>query len=452
MRSLQATPAAVILTLILAFSSTGCGGNGAGQVSGGRNAVLIIIDTLRDDHLGINGYHRDTTPTLDSLASAGILYTNAQAQSSWTLPATASILTGLTPREHGAVRTGAITYGLAPELPTLQGFLHSRGWKTGGFFNVLFLSEDFGFHRGFDHFDCQGVANRLSLRDARGTVDDVLEWLEGLGPEENFLAVVHIYDPHIPYAPPAPWNTLYTDPAYTGDCDSEWGNVLQMNAVNDGDSTISPDGLSNLIGLYDGEIAYTDHEVGRFLSALRSMGMADSTVVVVVSDHGEEFLEHNGIEHGRTLYQEVTHVPLILSGPGVPEGDIRELPVAQTDLAPTVIRLLGLEPPTTMGGRDILQADLPEYDIPAGNLLWCAVQQASVRRGDLKIIWSTDGSEYQVFDLSTDPGEYAPEDSGYSELLEAVEYYWATPPACSAPEVPFEESMNRQLRDLGYIR
>ena len=442
----------VLIIVILSIISGGCGGGETLSAEGGRSVLLIIIDTLREDHLGYSGYFRNTSPVLDSLAASGTVYSNAQSQSSWTLPAVASILTGLTPREHGAVRIGATTYGLSSELPSLHGYLHSKGWSTGGFFNVLFLSEDFGFHRGFDHFDCQGVTNRLSLRDAGTTVDDVLDWLGGLGDGEEFLAVVHIYDPHIPYSPPEPWNTLFTDSSYHGSWDGEWGNVLQMNAINDGDITISSDGLYNLEALYDGEIAYTDSEIGRLFASLRSMGMADSTLIIVVADHGEEFLEHDGIEHGRTLYQEVTHVPLIISGPGVSAAYLRTENVAQTDLTPTILSYLGFEPPEGMGGRNILLPEIAPLDIPASNLLWCEVQQASVRKGDLKVIWTSDGSAHEIFDLVSDPGELQPLSSEHIALIEAAEYYWATPPLCSAPEVPFAESMDRQLQDLGYIR
>jgi choline-sulfatase len=447
-KRLTAAMAAVLL--LQAVSGAACGGDR----DQGRDlsVILVIIDTMRADRLGTSGSTRNLTPTLDSLAASGALFTHAQSQSSWTLPAVASILTGLTPRQHGAVRTGATTCGLAPGLPTLQGMLHARGWETGGFFNVLFLSEDFGFHRGFDHFDCQGVCNRLSLRNAAGTVDDVIAWLGGLEPGSRFLAVVHFYDPHIPYAPPPPFDTLYTDPSYSGSCGAEWGNVLQLNSVNDGDSTLTAAGLANLVALYDGEIAFTDRETGRLLSWLRGSGLADSTIVVVVGDHGEEFYEHSGIEHGRTFYQEITRIPLIFSGPGIPAGSMITEPVSQIDIVPTVLAMLGLPPETGQQGRDLFALSAAVPDIEASNLLWCAVQEVSVLRGALKLIWLTDGSGAELYDLTADPMELNPLTVTDSSLLEAAEFYWSTPPLFTPPVVPFEESMNRQLRDLGYIR
>jgi len=438
-----------LTALLLVPFLAGCGPDPRG--AGGRNVILVIIDTMRADRLGSSGYPRNLTPTLDSLAASGTLFTRAQSQSSWTLPAVASVLTGLTPRQHGAVRTGGTTCGLAPGLPTLHGMLHERGWETGAFLNVLFLNEDFGFHRGFDHFDCQGVTNRYSMRDAAATVDSVLSWLGGLEPGTPFLAVVHFYDPHIPYAPPPPFDTLFTDPAYSGPCGPEWGSVLQLNAVNGGDSTLAPEGLENLIALYDGEIAFTDREAGRLLGWLRSSGLADSTIVVVVGDHGEEFLEHDGIEHGRTFFQEICAVPLILSGPGIPRGAVVDDPASQIDIAPTILALLGLVPDAAQQGRDLLGPE-PPRDIHASNLLWCETQEVSTLRDGMKLIWRTDGSGWRMYDLTSDPMELDPLPTVDSLLLESAEYYWATPPLLTPPIVPFEESMDRQLRDLGYIR
>jgi len=446
---LKAALAAVLL--LQAVFGAACGG-GDGEKGRDLSVLLVIIDTMRADRLGTSGYPRDLTPTLDSLSASGTLFTHAQSQSSWTLPAVASILTGLTPRQHGAVRTGATTCGLAPGLPTLHGMLHGGGWETGGFFNVLFLNEDFGFHRGFDHFDCEGVTNRLSLRNAATTVDAAIAWLDGLEPDSRFLAVVHFYDPHIPYAPPPPFDTLYTDPSYSGSCGPEWGNVMQLNSVNDGDSTIAAEGLENLEALYDGEIAFTDQETGRLLAWLRSSGLADSTIVVVVSDHGEEFMEHSGIEHGRTFYEEITAIPLIFSGPGIPEGVVIAEPVSQIDIVPTVLAMLSLPVETGQQGRDLFGPSGVPADIHASNLLWCAVQEVSVLRGSLKLIWVTDGSDGELFDLAADPMERNPLTDVDPSMVEAAEFYWSTPPLFTPPVVPFEESMDRQLRDLGYIR
>jgi arylsulfatase A-like enzyme len=436
--------AVIILTLL------SCGRQADEEVSD-INVLLIIIDTLRADHLGYWGYKRDITPTLDSLSASGTAWMETQAQSSWTLPSVASMLTGLSPREHSAGYSNGQMYGLASSIPTLQSILHSSGWQTCGIFNVIFLNEDFGFHRGFDHFDCRGVTENTGCRRAGQTVDDALEWLDALEYESRFCAILHFYDPHIPYDPPSPYDTMYADPSYTAVRNGEQ-QLSIMRSVNNDSAEIADEGLNNLIDLYDGEIAYTDAEIGRLLREMRSNGLTDSTIVIVVADHGEEFLDHSGIEHGRTLYQEVTHVPLIISGPGVPPGVVIDTPAAHMDILPTVLSYLHLEIPYGLSGRDLFRSEYAELDIPASNLLWCEIQQASVRRDSLKVIWNSDGSGIEYYNLSSDPDEQFPLHEVDESMVEAAEFYWATPPVAEAPCVSFTEAANHQLRDIGYIR
>lgn len=447
MRRMLLALVAPVLALGLA-----CGGEGAGDQPR-LNLMLVIIDTLRADHLGAWGYERDITPTLDSLAGEGTAWLQAQAQSSWTLPSVASIMSGLTPREHGAGAFRGEMYGLDSSIPTLQRILHSRGYSTCGIFNVIFLSEDFGFHRGFDHFDCRGVTGNRGTRRADATVDAAIRWLEERDEGTPFLAVVHFYDPHIPYDPPPPFDTLFADPLL-GDLRSGDLQMDTMQAVNMGSGEISAAGLNGMVDLYDGEIAFTDLQIARLMAFMRESGIGESTVVVVLGDHGEEFMEHSGIEHGRTLYQEVVRVPLIMCGPGVPSGGIVHVPAAQTDVLPTVLSLLGEEAPEGLSGADLLggEAALLGRSIPASNLLWSGVQQASVRRDGLKIIWYAESGDHELYDLSIDPLEQSPLGTIDSSMVMSAEYYWATPPVADAPKVSFDEAESNQLRDLGYIR
>ncbi len=440
-------PVILAVAVLLLVSSCGEGPDG-----NGLNVLLILIDTLRADHVHCYGYERETTPTMDSLAATGMLFMELQSQSSWTLPAMATILSGVSPREHGAGRTmSGEFYGISPELPSMPLHFHSRGYETAAFFNVIFMSEDFGFHYGFDHFDCQGLANRHSIRMADQTVDIVLEWLDTRSGEEPFFMAVHFYDPHIPYNPPEPWNTLWADPDYHGEYDCKWGSIPEMKAINSGETTIPATGLENIIGLYDGEIAFTDDQLGRLLEELRDRGLSGNTLVVVMADHGEEFLEHGRVEHGVDLYQEVLHVPLIISGPGVPVGEIIDTPVSQMDIFPTLIALTGLEPHPGVAGVDILEIPEENRDLPASGVLWANGELAALRRGDLKVIWNAGTDSLESYDLATDPGEFFRLDPD-SSLINAVLFYWATPALVQAPLVPFGETLNRELRDLGYIR
>lgn len=414
----------------------------------GPNVLLILIDTVRADHLGCMGYHRNTTPTLDSLAREGTLFTSCQSHSSWTLPAMTSIMSGLNPREHKAGRHYDALYGVSVQVPWMPHIFKNAGYSTAAFFNVIFMNADFGFHRGFDHFDCHSGGPEAPVRPAGETVDAFLEWFDGKrDPASPFFAAVHFFDPHLPYNPPPPWNTLFTDPEYTGEYGSAWGGVSDLNAVHSRQDTIPPEGLANLIGLYDGEIAYMDSEIRRMLEELDQRGHMENTIVVVVSDHGEEFLEHGGMDHGRTLYQEVCHVPLLFAGPGVPGGAVDHRLVAQLHILPTLLSLSGIDSPAP----SLFSPDFIEVPVPASNILWREGNLASLVSDGRKLIWGVDEDFTEQYDLRTDPGELTvlPPDSA---MMEELEWYYATPPVAPAPYVDVEGSIERGLRSLGYIR
>ncbi len=430
--------AAVLLALCA------CGGG-----SGGPNVVLVILDTVRADHLGCYGCNRQTSPVLDSLAAAGTLFARCQAQSSWTLPSVASIFTGLPPRATGAGFRGGAFYGLDPALETIPTILHSGGYRTSAILNVVFLSEDFGFHRGFDSFDCRGFAGEGSERLADGTTVDALSWLDSAG-EGRFFLLVHYYDAHMRYDPPAPYADLFTDPSYSGPYDSAWGGVPHLVAVNSGEEVIPGDGLRNLEALYDGEIAFVDASLGELLSGIRERGLGGETVVIVVADHGEEFMEHGGIEHGLSLYQEITHVPLVISGPGVPAGRVDSALCSQLDVLPTVAALSGLAAPEGLPGRDLLAGGESRM-VPASGVLWSMEDMTSIVDGTGKAIWAPGSGATEGYDLATDPLEASPV-APDPALLEEAGSYWATQQTGHPSVVNFRESVDRALRDLGYIR
>lgn len=446
--STKALPA-LLVSAALALAVASCGG---GREQAGRPSfLLILVDTFRADHAGCYGYERPTTPVLDSLAASGTRFAAFQSQSSWTLPAMTSLLTGLTVREHRTGRRGPEFYGIDTGVPYLPHILQRAGYATGAFFNVVYMDADFGFHRGFDHFDCQGFASRLSLRRADQTVDDCMEWMDGLPPGQPFLAAVHFYDPHISYNPPEPYDTLFADPAYRGPYGPEWGEITQLKAVNRGDSTIPPQGLCNLVGLYDGELAFTDAHMGRLLAYLRERGLDSTTVVVVTADHGEEFADHGGVEHGHTLYQELLSVPMVISGPGVPSGRVVEETSSSIDLLPTVIGMLDMEVPAVCGGTDLLDGPPGGRPVPSSGTLWAEGELACCVADGRKVIWDAEADSAVGYDLASDPAEARPVEPD-SALLEAVMEYWATPPVGSPERVDYSAAVDRTLRDLGYIR
>jgi len=208
----------LLLALAILLLIAGCGREAR------PNILLILLDTTRADHLSCYGYERETTPSLDSLAEAGTRFERAMSGSPWTLPSMATIFTGLTERSHKARLSDGVFYGVDPGLPYLPELLARSGYGTAAFFNVIYMSEHFGFHRGFEHFDCRGLEEVTRSRSAGETVDAFLAWLGTRdGEDEPFFAAVHFFDPHATYAPPPPYDTLYADPDYSGRFDRDWG-------------------------------------------------------------------------------------------------------------------------------------------------------------------------------------------------------------------------------------
>ncbi|MBD3369841.1 sulfatase-like hydrolase/transferase [Candidatus Fermentibacteria bacterium] len=412
--------------------------------------LLIVIDTFRADHMGCYGYPRNTTPHLDSLADEGIVYSRMQSQSSWTLPAVASILTGLPPRLHMAGKRNDIYYGLDPELPYLPRTMSQHGYRTAAFLNVVYLNSGFGFHQGFEHFDCEGLVKDLGIRKAGETVDDCLEWMDTLKDGDRFFILMHLYDPHLPYDPPPPYDTLFTSPAYQGEYDSDWGSSGQLVAVNIGEVVPEEEDVINLINLYDGELAYTDTQAARLLSELRKRGYGGNTLVMVTADHGEEFFDHGGMEHGHTLYQELLNVPLVVSGPGISRDEVSELPVCQLDVLPMVHNACGFQLPDPV---EDYQGRPPPRNrfVPSSGLLWSVEPMAGGVLNSLKVIWLAESDTALCFDLSSDPYEQSPIEVN-QQLLQRVMDYWALPPRGEPRPIEYEETIDPILEDLGYVR
>ena len=320
------------------------------------NLVLVVIDTLRSDHLAAYGYDRPTAPFLDRLASEGIRL-QGSAASSWTKPSVATLLTGLHPQRHQANTRAA---RLPAALPFLPEILRRHGYSTLGYTGNWFTGPSFGFDRGFDRFLEVWPPEPLRAAMYRNpaspdkphaswATDSALDLVAGV--RSPFFLSVHYLDPHDPYTPPAAWGR---EPAAPGDF------------VQPGDLqpwTAEREQIDQLIDQYDAVIREVDGEVRRLLEGLGAGSLLERTLVVVTSDHGEEFLEHGNLTHGKTLFEEVLQVPLLFwSDEGVePRG--WEAPFHHVDLLPTVLQALGLEVPADLDGvgrwRDLAAGNPP---------------------------------------------------------------------------------------------
>ena len=428
----------------------GCGSEPGSASSGRPNVLLVLIDTIRADHLSCYGYHRDTTPNLDSLAASGVRYSRMMSGSPWTLPSMTTIFTGLPERSHRARLRDRTFYGIDPSLPFMPILLKHSGYRTAAFFNVIYMSEHFGFHRGFDHFDCQGLVELWNSRAAGATVDSLLLWLDDRPVEEPFFAAIHLFDPHATYNPPSPYDVMWADPDYQGRFDSSWGVRSDMDDANSGVVQVDSAGIRNLLDLYDGELAYTDAQLGRLFAELRRRNLAGSTLVIVIGDHGEEFGDHGKFAHGHTLHAELLQVPLIIAGPGVPNGIVDSALVGSIDVMPTILAAAGVEPPEGLPGHDLMASGFdPDRTLPASGL--GGSRQACVRRLDRKVIWEAATDSSVMYDQAADPREMSPLPSD-SILLAEVLSYWATPPRGNPDAVPWTNAVRNELRDLGYIR
>jgi hypothetical protein len=265
----------------------------------GNNVLLVIIDGLRPDRLGSHGYQRGHTPVMDRLAMRGVRYTNLVTPSSWSLPNVASLLTGVSPLVHGiGLRPGR---AISPRVITLAEAASWAGYTTACFTSSADISERTGLGRGYETL----VASDLP---ADSLVDRAIDWLPEASQYEWFLTL-HLSDPTYPHTP-----TQLDREAVLGTLDEELVARLRVLDSRPG----AAEGMALELGpLYDAELAGVDRALGKLLEALDMRGLGDSTLVVVVGSHGQEFFEHEGRAQGQTLYDEVVHVPLIAAGPGV---------------------------------------------------------------------------------------------------------------------------------------
>jgi arylsulfatase A-like enzyme len=422
--------------------------------------ILISIDCLRSDHVGTYGYNRDTTPNIDRFAEDGVVYEQAASTSSWTLPSHMSMLTGLAPSLHGVVNRDQ---KLGKDTLYLPELLARGGYETRAVVTWWFVSRLFGFDRGFHAFRLRTQA------PADKVVDDALSAIASARTQSQFL-FLHFLEAHWPYIPPREFSERF------GDRPRDITSVNDL--VDEGLAPTEPKQVEELIQLYDGEIAYVDQELGRFFERLKSMGLYDSSLIVVTADHGEAFYEHGHWQHGDSLYEEVLRVPLIVKWPGSPVTGRVSTPVSSASLFRTFLDAakLPVEAPGRVAGLAGYagRKDLSVTAMPiASELSWAPLgrrghwpppgitMMRSFRSGNWKYIATLgdDGEilKQELYDLVTDPGErhdrsaeLSAEISRFQQLLSAHDQL-AESLAGADRGVEIDPATQKSLESLGYV-
>ena len=419
--------------------------------------ILISFDCLRADHVGVYGYPRDTTPSIDAFAEDGVVFETAISTSAMTLPAHMSAFTGLTPSEHGASNR----HMLSRSVPYLPEILAASGYQVDGIVSGAYLAQNFGFERGFHTY------RSLKRPRAAETVDAAIEVLDRTKGQPHFL-FLHVIDAHWPYDPPPGLRERF-GPVRV-DVPRMLNKVLKQIPPD------GPDEIEQAIDLYDAEIFYADREIGRFFDALEARGLYDRAFIMLMADHGEAFYEHDNWQHGWTLYDEIVHVPLIVKWPhGARKGRVATQ-VSQVDVFATLLAEAGVtapharatnlaDPAGSPGSRRYAVSEFTSNPPPGET----ATKHVSLRTAKLKYIatFRTGPEELTVeelvgeelYDLTRDPGETrnlaldappALDDfrRGLSAYLEESRVYRAFEQGDAIIE---DDAIRKRLEALGYI-
>ena len=437
----------------------------------GPSVILIMVDTLRADHLSSYGYTANTTPAIDGLAADGTRFAHMFSQASWTRPSVATILTSLSPSSHRAVHKSDV---LANDVVTLPEVMQASGYRTIGFANNINVAPLFGFQQGFDEytflepeffFGATEAAAQLTMynqlrlireryvagakrvqnyyQPADVVTSRGLDWIERNG-DKPFFMFLHYMDPHDPY---------FIHP-FNGQAYARVENPNPDASMAD-----------KLRSAYDGEITYLDGELARLFDALKARGLYDKAAIVLTADHGEEFHEHGGWWHGTTLYDEQIGVPLIVKPPrGGKTGQVSEAIVSSVDIAPTILGVAGVPAPDTMVGKALaLDTGAPgprdhafsESELE-GNIL------QAYRGEEWKLIQANPGNPRglpprQLFEIARDPKELndvaasrQDEVATLAAQMNAVRSH-AEAVAVRGSETAIDGATEERLRALGYV-
>ena len=423
------------------------------------NLILISIDCLRSDHLGTYGYERNTSPNLDRFAEDGVVFETAVSTSSWTLPTHMSMMTGLMPSFHGATKWEK----LDRSVPYLPEILADHGYQTTGVASWVYVSQVYGFERGFD------VYRVLEDPTARDVIDAAIEQLRMKTGQNHFL-FMHLLDPHWPYLPPNDFLERF------GPRPRDISDLQDL--ILRAEPPPSETERDEIIRLYDGEIAFTDQELGRFFEQLKVLGLYDHSLIIVTADHGEAFYEHGHWQHSQTLYEEIIRIPMIVKWPGDSlKGRIRAQ-VSQVDVFASVLQGAGIEPPTTepFNLRELADSErrVSEERVVISEVTWRSPKETSMkvsfRTERMKFLTTLAGPvgddlgvsetrQEELYDLVADPDERTNLAAERSEELASfqgrvrsfIDGARAQRSTRQGQQIELDEELLERLRALGYV-
>jgi arylsulfatase A-like enzyme len=441
-------PAILLLTALLA--------SGACREAPRRNVLLISIDTLRADHVGCYGYPRNTTPNIDAFRRDAVLFEQAIAHAPSTLPSHVSIFTSLLPTHHGA--SVARSTGVDPGAPTITEILRDAGYQTASFNGGIQLDPLYGLGRGFDTYESArpSVASSEVLVDPVDRFDHAvaraMEWIGGR--RAPFFLFLHTYEIHHPYTPDPDRLELF-DAGYAGSLPAHV-SVELLTRINTREIQVDAADLAHVVAAYDAELSSVDAAFGRLVEFLRQEGLYDDMLVVVTSDHGEEFGEHGSVGwHSHSLYDELLRVPLLVKLPGSRgAGQSIAAQVRGIDLAPTILEELGLPVPTSFDGGSLVPAiegrgNPPEHAVSQKDV-GVPEDAASIRTLEWK--WN----QGRLFHLMSDERETTDVSEANRSTAEglsrALDGILKARPKPSDHRVEPDEELLEKLRSLGYIK
>ena len=412
------------------------------ETSGPMPIVLIVVDTLRRDHLSCYGYPRETSPQLDRLAADSVQFLRPVSQAPWTTPSIGALMTSQYPMRLGIEDTRSVIH---EDEAMLAEVLQAEGYRTHAVISHTFCSEKWGFAQGFETFD------ESNIRGHHATVgEDVssraIEFLDEQPAGEPFFLWLHYFDPHFAYKEQSGFE-FQQAPPYEGPVRSDMP-FSQLRGLR---RQLQPKDVAEIHRLYDSEIAYTDRAIGRVLERMRELGLYERSLIIFTGDHGEEFLEHGDIGHTKTVYEEVLAVPLLVKVPGMAASRV-ERPVALVDVFPTVLELLELEAPVPLVGQSLFEEPAEPASIFAQT--GKKSKRIALREGRYKYIFDQQSKEGVLYDLETDPEELrdraAHERERVRTMRRKVMTFVRDNEAARAARVDVDAATQQRLQEMGY--